>query len=83
MTRFEDLVDLIHQTRNKELLEDLMLGLTTPYERKVLSRRIEIVKRLVAEQTQHEIAQDLHIGVSTVTRGARELAQGRFKILKK
>lgn len=82
MTNFEDVIKLIGSCKNPKLLEDLMLGLTTPYERKVLERRIEIIKRLIDGETQHEIAQDLRIGVSTVTRGSRELSQGRFKILR-
>lgn len=83
MTSFEDLIDLVHSTKNKKLLEDFLLALTTPYERRVLARRVEIVKRLVAGYTHHQIAADLKIGVSTVTRGSRELNQGRFKILSK
>jgi TrpR family transcriptional regulator, trp operon repressor len=82
MTTFNDVIKLVHSTRDEQLLEDFLLALTTPHERRVLARRVEIVKRLVAGNTQHEIAGDLHIGVSTVTRGARELGQGRFKILK-
>jgi len=64
------------------LLEDFLLGVTTPHERKVLARRIEIVKRLLAGEAQQQIAQDLEVGVSTVTRGSRELNLGRFKILR-
>jgi len=76
------LTELIFKTKNKEILKDLILGLTTRYERKILSRRIEIIKLLLRGDTQHEIADDLKIGVSTVTRGARELNLGRFRILR-
>lgn len=81
MTTFKNLVELVHKTKNKDLLEDFLLALTTPHEQRVLARRVEIVKRLVTGHTQHEIANSLHIGVSTVTRGQRELNRGRFKIL--
>lgn len=83
MTSFSDLVDLVYKTKNKVLLADFLLALTTPYEQKVFSRRVEIVKRLVAGETQHSIAADLKIGVSTVSRGQRELNKGRFIILNK
>lgn len=83
MTSFDDLIKLIYQIKDKELLEDLLLGVTTPHERKVMVCRIEIIKRLLAGETQHEIASDLKVGVSTVTRGAKELALGRFKIMRR
>jgi len=82
MTTFNDVIDLIHGTKNKELLEYFLLALTTPYERKVLARRVELTKRLIAGHTQHQIADDFKIGVSTVARGAKELNRGRFKILR-
>ncbi len=37
--------------------------------------------RLIKGDAQHKIAEDLKIGVATVSRGARELKLGRFKIL--
>ncbi len=79
---FGEFVMLVRSAKNKELLEDFFLGVLTPYERKVLARRIVIVKRLLAGQTHGEIAGDLKVGVGTVTRGARELNLGRFKILR-
>ncbi len=80
---FEEIIRLIHTTKNKILLEDFLLALTTPHERYVLARRVSIVKKLLDGYTHHEIAADLKIGVSTVTRGQKELNQGRFKILRK
>lgn len=80
---FNEFVELLHKTKNKNLLEDFLIGITTPHERQILARRIEIVKRLLAHEPHHQIASELKIGVSTVTRGSRELAKGRFKILRK
>ncbi len=59
------------------------MGVTTPNERKELLRRVEIVKRLIAGEPQAKIAQDLGVGIATVTRGSKELAAGRFKALRK
>ena len=81
MTEFNDFVELTYRTRNRELFEDLLLGVTTPSERREIGRRIEIVKRLLTGQTHQEIASALHVGVATVTRGSRELGKGRFKVL--
>lgn len=73
----------MHRADEKKLLDDLILGLTTPHERRILERRVEIIKRLLEGENQHQIAEDLNVGVSTVTRGAKELNLGRFKILRK
>jgi TrpR family transcriptional regulator, trp operon repressor len=80
---FDNFVDLVFSVEDKKLLEDFLVGVTTEKERKALTKRVEIIKRLLEGQSQHEIANDLGVGISTVTRGSRELAQGRFKILRK
>lgn len=82
ISNFGKIIDLIYSTKDKKLLEDFLIALTTPHERYVLTRRVEIINRLLAGQTHHNIADDLKIGVSTVTRGQRELNLGRFKILR-
>lgn len=81
MSDFNDLICLIRSTPDEALLEDLLVGLTTDKERHELAQRLEIVKRLRAGDPQSKIASDLGVGVATVTRGSKELHQGRFKIL--
>lgn len=83
MSDFKDVITLIHSTRDKALLEDLLIGVTTNKERSELSQRIEIIKRLIAGQPQQKIAAELGVGIATVTRGSKELSQGRFKVLRK
>jgi TrpR family trp operon transcriptional repressor len=83
MLVFNDFIDLIYSIDDKELLADFLIGVTTDKERKELSRRIEIVKRVIAGQPQQKIAKDLGVGVATVTRGSKELNSGRFKVLGK
>lgn len=82
MNPFQSVITILHETRDKELLEDLLVGITTAKERAELAQRLEIVKRLLAGEAQHKIAADLGVGVATVTRGSKELAAGRFKVLK-
>jgi TrpR family trp operon transcriptional repressor len=82
MSDFGELVTVIHSAADKALLEDLLLAITTPKEREELVRRLEITKRLLKGEPQAKIAKDLGVGVATVTRGSKELAQGRFKILR-
>lgn len=74
---------MIYSIRGLGLLEDFLLGVTTEQERRALVHRVEIVKRLLNGQTQHEIAEDLGVGIATITRGSKEVAQGHFKVLKK
>lgn len=83
MATFSELVRLIASIQDTALLEDFMVALTTESERKELTQRIEIVKRLLAGEPQSKIAVELGVGVATVTRGSKELAQGRFKVLRK
>lgn len=83
MSNFNDFVNVTYSIRDKALLTDFLLGVTTPKEREELVNRLEIVRRLIKGEVQEQIAADLHVGVATVTRGSRELAQGRFKVLRK
>ncbi len=82
MSNFVDIIDLIYTTRDKALLENLLMGLTSSKEREEFVQRVAIIKRLINGEPQHKIAADLGVGVATVTRGSKELAQGRFKVLR-
>jgi len=82
MSNFSDVTDIIYTTRDKELLEDFLIGLTTDKERAELAQRVEIVRRLIAGEPQAKIASDLGVGIATVTRGSKELKQGHFKALR-
>ena len=83
MSTYSDFIDLVHTTKDRQLLEDFLTSITTEKERKELVRRVEIVKRLLAGDAQAKIASDLKVGIATVTRGSKELAQGGFKVLRK
>jgi indole-3-glycerol phosphate synthase len=83
MSDFEEVIKLIDSIKDEQMLEDFLMGLTTKEERKKLAQRVEIVKRLLANETQLSIAHDLGVGIATVTRGSKELNDNnRFKILK-
>jgi TrpR family trp operon transcriptional repressor len=83
MSSFKDFVDVVHSIHDKDLLEDFLVAITTVKERKELARRLEITKRLVQGIPQLKIANELGVGIATVTRGSKELSQGRFKALRK
>lgn len=82
MFNFKDVTDFIFSIKNKELLNDFLFGITTEKERKELTLRLEIIKRLISGEPQAKISKELGVGIATVTRGSKELNQGRFKILR-
>lgn len=73
------LVDELFSLRSKSGLEDFLKGVLTPKELDEISTRLQIVKMLKKGVPQHTIAEKLGVGIATVTRGSKELAQGRFK----
>ena len=68
--------------RDEELLEDFLVDITTPAEREALIQRWQIVKKLHAGEVQRQIADELGVGIATVTRGSRELSSGTGALLK-
>lgn len=83
MSNFNDFIEQVYSIRDKQLLEDFLVSVTTAKERKELAQRVEIVKRLINGEPQIKIASALGVGIATVTRGSKELAEGRFKALRK
>ncbi len=77
----KELIDQLLKIKTEEEMEDFILGILTPKEREEIPMRLRIVKMLRSGITQHEIAENLGVGVATVTRGSRELRKGRFKVV--
>ncbi len=73
-------------SRNKHLLHDFLKDLLTPSELSELALRWQIVKKLSAGVQQRAVVKGLGVGIATVTRGARMLANnngGFNQILKR
>lgn len=73
-------------SQDKAMLEAFLEDLLTPKERNALPKRWEIVRRLYKGEKQWSVADDLKLGVATVTRGSRELKDsngGFMRVLKK
>lgn len=64
-----------HQDDLDGFLEDMM----TPQEIEALDERIKIMHALAAGKTQREIAEELELSITTVSRGSRILQYGRLK----
>ncbi|MDE2025202.1 MAG: helix-turn-helix domain-containing protein [Patescibacteria group bacterium] len=79
MQALDEVIWQLLHVKDKEQMENLVLGLFTQGEIEEIARRLELVKLLKKGVSQHEIAKRLGIGVATVTRGAKEIKQGRFK----
>ncbi len=75
---FEELVEVVQKvSKNKKLLKHFLIDLFTARELKEISKRWQIVKMLKKQVPHQRIAQELHIGVGTVTRGSREMSNPR------
>lgn len=81
-TEFDAFVDLVYSIRDFDLFEDFMYGITSDKDKENLPKRVEIVKKLLDQENQHQIAEDLGVGVATVTKGSKLVAKGRFKIFR-
>lgn len=78
-SNLKELVKAILNVRGKEEMYDFLQGILTPKELFEIPNRLQIVKMLKKGISQHDIAEKLHVGVATVTRGSREIQKGRFK----
>lgn len=70
---------------DKKLMTEFLTDILTPTEFEALALRWQIVKKLKKGETHRSIAKDLGLGISTVTRGSRELRNknGGFHLMLK
>ena len=70
---------------DKNLMKEFLMDILTPAEFEALSLRWQIVKKLNKGETHRSVAGDLGLGISTVTRGSRELRNknGGFHLMLK
>lgn len=67
------LIQLIQSTHDKKELKKLFEVLLTPKEIQNIEERIQILELLSKGKTQREIAKELSISITTVTRGNKML----------
>src|SRR3989338_3372486 len=64
---------LTKAARDHELLDSFLRDLLTPIEYQDVVYRWQIVQRLTRGESQRRIADELGLGIATITRGSREL----------
>lgn len=78
----KEVVEVVHKiAEDKQLLADFIRDILTPREFENIGVRWQIVKRLGKGEYQESIAENLHLGIATVTRGSREMRkrEGGFR----
>jgi TrpR family trp operon transcriptional repressor len=81
----KDLLDAFLKIKNAALMDEFLRDILTPAEYNDIIARWQIVKKLANNMPQREIARQLKVSISKITRGSRELLnkQGGFwKVLK-
>lgn len=66
-------------SRHTDDLDGFLEDILSPQEIEIIDERIKIMHALVAGKTQREIAEELEISITTVSRGSRILQYGRLK----
>lgn len=77
----DEFLETVVSIKDKDDLFSFIKGILTKKELLEISTRLQIIKMLKAGIPQHKIAEELHVGVATVTRGSKELHRGRFKTI--
>ncbi len=78
----KEIIEIIFKiAKDKQLLADFVKEILTPREFDNIGVRWQIVKRLAKGEHHQAIAEALHLGVATVTRGSREMLkkEGGFR----
>ncbi|HVF69759.1 MAG TPA: Trp family transcriptional regulator [Xanthomonadales bacterium] len=73
-----ELIDTLIKFDTRRQMYDFLHGILTPKELLEIPKRLAIVKMLKKGVGHQQIADKLHVGVATVTRGSREIQKGRF-----
>ena len=82
----KELVEIFSKIEgDKNLMTEFLLDILTPAEFEALALRWQLVKKLSKGETHRAVAGELGLGISTVTRGSRELRNknGGFALMLK
>lgn len=79
---FRELYQLFAAVRSEEEAEMLLKDILTPQELDSIAERWQLIRALDAGKPQRDIAKELNISISKITRGSRMLqyGEGGFKV---
>ncbi len=70
----KEIIEVIYKiSKDKNLLADFIKDILTPREFDNIGVRWQIIERIAKGEHHQAIAEELHLGVATVTRGSREM----------
>ncbi|MCX7882773.1 MAG: trp operon repressor [Brevinematales bacterium] len=69
----KDLIHILCDITDPEIMHQFLSEILTPAEKKDLTLRWELLKRLAEGKSQRAVASELHISLCKITRGARIL----------
>lgn len=84
-SHLDELLQVLLSIRSPKLLKHFLTDLLTPQELKEITTRWQIVKNLAQGMPQRKIAKKLHVSISKITRGSREMLDphGGFQMILK
>ncbi|MCT4592574.1 MAG: YerC/YecD family TrpR-related protein [Candidatus Gracilibacteria bacterium] len=72
----KELLEITLSIKNIEEMNDFIESILTPDEFDQIAIRWQIVKKILKKEPQRQIAKDLGISISKVSRGSREIKYG-------
>ena len=72
----QDLIELFASVRSEKEAKLLLEDILTPQELESLAERWQLVQELGKGTAQRDIAEKLHLSISKVTRGSRQMQYG-------
>lgn len=82
----KDLIHILCEITNPEIMHKFLSEILTPAEKKDLTLRWELLKRLAEGKSQRKVASELHISLCKITRGSKILKDSSsfcYQMLKK
>lgn len=79
---FKKFVNYVYSIRDYDYFSDFLEGITSDKDKENLPKRVEIIKKILKGENHHRIADELGVGVATVTKGSKLVSKGYFKVLK-
>ena len=75
---FETFVSHLTELPSQAKVTQFLSALLTPKEIEEIANRLEIIRLLKEGKSQRDVAQQLGVGIATVTRGAGVLKSGKL-----